>query len=594
MSLFDFIGLGGSGARNTFRAQSADITNPAGTSANAQQQIAGAQGTSAGLLGQQGALAGQFQQQMGQRDPRLDALAQMMATGQRDPRTDALIGQLSQQAAGQGPNPAQQQFQQNINQAVQQQAGGVASMRGTNPALAARMAAQGGAGMMQGAAGQAATLQAQQQLSAQSLAGQLMGQQGQLALGAQQGAAGIMSGQGQLQAQYGSLGAGLLGGMGQQGLTQQQILQASLANQNAQRVAMQQNMNSVNAGVAAQNAQTSAGLIGGLLGGGGSALGMMGLTGGGGAGAGAGAGALAAGAAKGGRVVRGGVTRAPKMAGGGMMDLGTFDQTMGMPWAAPTFEAPGTQAAPAPMAAAAQPAKSPQSDLGKQMQQGMQDVADRGMGAFRSFAPSAQGYAPYVMSPQQFAEGGEAGAPPSAPGAAPATPNISAQAAGIARTVAESLSRLDPKAAAVVYADLTGLPHNFTPDETRSAYHMLALHNAALLAQPNGANQPPVPMGPAPRRASRRPVTTPEGQDTLPLKRAMGGATFARDGKVPGHAEVDGDSEQNDKVPAMLSPGEIVIPRTVAQAPDAPRKAAGFVAHLVAKKNQGFNRVRRS
>jgi hypothetical protein len=32
---------------------------------------------------------------------------------------------------------------------------------------------------------------------------------------------------------------------------------------------------------------------------------------------------------------------------------------------------------------------------------------------------------------------------------------------------------------------------------------------------------------------------------------------------VPGKAEVDGDSEKNDTVPAMLSPGELVIPRSV-------------------------------
>lgn len=34
-------------------------------------------------------------------------------------------------------------------------------------------------------------------------------------------------------------------------------------------------------------------------------------------------------------------------------------------------------------------------------------------------------------------------------------------------------------------------------------------------------------------------------------------------GHVPGKAEVPGDSEQNDTVPAMLSPGELVIPRSV-------------------------------
>ena len=34
-------------------------------------------------------------------------------------------------------------------------------------------------------------------------------------------------------------------------------------------------------------------------------------------------------------------------------------------------------------------------------------------------------------------------------------------------------------------------------------------------------------------------------------------------GHVGGEAEVPGDSEQNDTVPALLSPGELVIPRSV-------------------------------
>ena len=42
---------------------------------------------------------------------------------------------------------------------------------------------------------------------------------------------------------------------------------------------------------------------------------------------------------------------------------------------------------------------------------------------------------------------------------------------------------------------------------------------------------------------------------------------------VPGRAQVDGDSEQNDTVHALLSPGEIVVPRTAAQDPE---KAAAF------------------
>lgn len=40
---------------------------------------------------------------------------------------------------------------------------------------------------------------------------------------------------------------------------------------------------------------------------------------------------------------------------------------------------------------------------------------------------------------------------------------------------------------------------------------------------------------------------------------------LAHGGYVPGQVDVPGDSEENDKVPTMLSPGEIVVPRTVAK-----------------------------
>lgn len=50
-------------------------------------------------------------------------------------------------------------------------------------------------------------------------------------------------------------------------------------------------------------------------------------------------------------------------------------------------------------------------------------------------------------------------------------------------------------------------------------------------------------------------------------KMASGGPICMDDGgKVPGKAEVPGDSMLNDKVPAMLSPGEVVMPRTMVDA----------------------------
>jgi hypothetical protein len=64
--------------------------------------------------------------------------------------------------------------------------------------------------------------------------------------------------------------------------------------------------------------------------------------------------------------------------------------------------------------------------------------------------------------------------------------------------------------------------------------------------------------------------------------------TAAKGKKVPGDAKVKGDSLKNDTVPAMLSPGEIVLPRHVTQAPDAPQRAAAFVQAIQAK--QGLKR----
>lgn len=51
-------------------------------------------------------------------------------------------------------------------------------------------------------------------------------------------------------------------------------------------------------------------------------------------------------------------------------------------------------------------------------------------------------------------------------------------------------------------------------------------------------------------------------------------------GQVPGKAKVKGDSPKNDTVPALLSAGEEVLPRSVTQGPNAPQKAAEFVRHL--------------
>lgn len=65
----------------------------------------------------------------------------------------------------------------------------------------------------------------------------------------------------------------------------------------------------------------------------------------------------------------------------------------------------------------------------------------------------------------------------------------------------------------------------------------------------------------------------------VPLKEAK---------EVPGKAKVAGDSLKNDHVSAMLPPGSIVLPRSVTQAADAPRRAMAFVQAIQAK--QGLKR----
>ena len=59
--------------------------------------------------------------------------------------------------------------------------------------------------------------------------------------------------------------------------------------------------------------------------------------------------------------------------------------------------------------------------------------------------------------------------------------------------------------------------------------------------------------------------------------------TLDEGGAIPGEAAFKGDTEKNDHVPAMLSPGEVVLPRSITQAGDAPSKAMEFMKHLQGK-----------
>lgn len=88
----------------------------------------------------------------------------------------SLAGMLKQNAEGGGPNPAQAQYQQNVNQNIANTQGLISSQRGLNPAVAAKMGANAASTANQQAAGNASILQQQQQLGAQNNLGNLYGQ----------------------------------------------------------------------------------------------------------------------------------------------------------------------------------------------------------------------------------------------------------------------------------------------------------------------------------------------------------------------------------------------------------------------------------
>ncbi len=72
-------------------------------------------------------------------------------------------------------------------------------------------------------------------------------------------------------------------------------------------------------------------------------------------------------------------------------------------------------------------------------------------------------------------------------------------------------------------------------------------------------------------------------------KQRFNAFNFEAGGPVPGQAKVEGNSLKNDVVDAKLSPGEVVLPRTVAHDPE---KAAQFVKHLMAHGGNGHEALK--
>lgn len=77
-------------------------------------------------------------------------------------------------------------------------------------------------------------------------------------------------------------------------------------------------------------------------------------------------------------------------------------------------------------------------------------------------------------------------------------------------------------------------------------------------------------------------------------KYAGGPATDLSDGGgVPGQSAHPGNDPRNDIVPALLSKGEVVLPNSVTQSPNASKKAQEFMQHLQGEKDKkyGYEKV---
>lgn len=179
---------------------------------------------------------------------------------------NALTSQLQTAAAGGGPNPALDQLNQQTSTNTQNQAALQAGQRGAgaNVGLAARNAGLQGAANQQNAVGQAATLEANQQIAARNQLQQQLGTLGSQGLQAQQGAASTALGNQQIT-------TGATTGAAQQGTSAMNNAMGNNAGLAGQQIGLQNN--AIGAGLGAVGTGISA-----FAGPGGSSSGMSPAT----------------------------------------------------------------------------------------------------------------------------------------------------------------------------------------------------------------------------------------------------------------------------------------------------------------------------
>lgn len=456
-----------------------------------------------------------------------------------------LANQLQNIGNGQGPNPAQAQLAQNTAANTANQAALMAGQRGAsqNTGLIARQAAMQGAQNQQNSVGQAATLGAQQQLAALQ----------------------------QLQNQQSSMGnlANTQVGQQQQGL--QGLNQASLQQQ-GNLLGAQANQNDVNSRIAGGNQGGQQNIVGGIMGGAGSALQLIPGLG-----------------------AEGGVV---KMAGGGMPGM----------QANPLMQPIGQQSVSQLNPAGA--GSGPQSNVGRAMSSGMSPGFGNavqtgnnigsglikagkymfGQGAgMQSDEEALQGYAdadralgvagydnPEVMMPTATeGSSGMASGATTTFGGESAAGALGGGGAGEALGVAgEGIAAAAPEIGAGIAAAAPEIGAGIAAAAPAIGEGLMDIAPLLLAAAKGGR----VPALLSPGERYLKPDQA--------KKVAEGKASPMKEGKkVPGKPKVAGakNSYKNDTVKANLQEGGIVIPRSITMGKDAPEKAAAFVRACMAK-----------
>lgn len=466
----------------------------------------------------------------------------------------SVFNQQQAVANGTGPNPAQAQLAQATGANVANQAAMMASQRGSgaNAGMMARQAGMAGSNIQQQAAGQAATLQAQQSLGA-------LGQMGNMATS-------------QANQQANATNA-----YAQNALTaQQNILGAQGAFNNAQ-VGSTSSQNAANAGIAGHVAGAQGNMMGNMMGGIGSAFQMIGGGGGGGEEAG---GLMAGGAGDSVGEIGGEMLAAE---GGQVPEPSVWDNIK------KAFQEPDQDKKPRPTPTPGSPdydkakafmkgghfadggdvetpldpmsSTGPQSNVGKSFMQSQDDL-----GAASSTAPQApidMGKGPDPMS-QMMGQASKIG------GAA-------IQDIGkFGNWIGKGLNYLGDFGGSAGSSFEAAMPAAAAaaPEYVGAGMAEAAPYAAAVAAKGGMAkHKVPAMVSPGETYLDKKEVKkVAKGADPLEIGE-----------KIPGKPKVKGNSYANDTVPKTLEAGGVVIPNSIMQSKDAEKKAAAFVKAILAK-----------